>query len=87
MTDLLETIDTLTAVSGRYDTLLCDVWGVVHNGETHFPAAAAALAQARKAGLAVVLITNSPRRNADVIAQLRVIGVPDDAFDLSLIHI
>jgi HAD superfamily hydrolase (TIGR01459 family) len=60
---------------------LCDVWGVVHNGETHFPAAAAALAQARKAGLAVVLITNSPRRNADVIAQLRVIGVPDDAFD------
>ena len=81
MTDLLETIDTLTAVSGRYDTLLCDVWGVVHNGETHFPAAAAALAQARKAGLAVVLITHSPRRNADVIAQLRVIGVPDDAFD------
>lgn len=81
MTDLLETIDTLTAVSGRYDALLCDVWGVVHNGETHFPAAAAALAQARKAGLAVVLITNSPRRNADVIAQLRVIGVPDDAFD------
>lgn len=81
MTDFFETIEALTAVSGRYDALLCDVWGVVHNGETHFPAAAAALAEARKAGLAVVLITNSPRRNADVIAQMRLIGVPDGTFD------
>ena len=81
MTDLIKTIETLTAVSGRYDALLCDVWGVVHNGETHFPAAATALAEARKAGVAVVLITNSPRRSADVIAQMRVIGVPDGTFD------
>lgn len=81
MTDLFETIETLTAVSGRYDALLCDVWGVVHNGETHFPAAAAALAEARKAGLAVVLITNSPRRSSDVITQMRLIGVPDGTFD------
>lgn len=81
MTDLFETIETLTAMSGRYDVLLCDVWGVVHNGETHFPAAAAALAEVRKAGVAVVLITNSPRRSADVIAQMRLIGVPDGTFD------
>jgi HAD superfamily hydrolase (TIGR01459 family) len=76
-----ETIDSLDALFSRYAALLCDVWGVVHNGETHFPAAAAALKRAREAGLAVVLITNSPRRGADVIAQMRAIGVPDGAFD------
>jgi HAD superfamily hydrolase (TIGR01459 family) len=76
-----ETIDSLDALFPRYAALLCDVWGVVHNGETHFPAAAAALKRAREAGLAVVLITNSPRRGVDVIAQMRTIGVPDGTFD------
>ena len=81
MSELPEIISALEALSGRYAALLCDVWGVVHNGETHFPEAAAALARARAAGLAVVLITNSPRRSRDVVAQMRAIGVPDDAYD------
>jgi len=81
MTELPKTIAALDALSGRYSALLCDVWGVVHNGEMHFPDAAAALAKARAAGVAVVLITNSPRRSRDVVAQLRAIGVPDQAYD------
>ncbi|WP_315920512.1 TIGR01459 family HAD-type hydrolase [Mesorhizobium sp. SP-1A] len=81
MTELPENIASLDVVTGRYSALLCDVWGVVHNGETHFPHAAAALKRAREAGLAVVLITNSPRRSADVIAQMRVIGVPEGVYD------
>jgi HAD superfamily hydrolase (TIGR01459 family) len=81
MAEFPETIGSLDALFPRYRALLCDVWGVVHNGETHFPAAAAALTRARQAGLAVVLITNSPRRGADVIAQMRAIGVPDGTFD------
>nr|MBA3448664.1 TIGR01459 family HAD-type hydrolase [Pseudaminobacter sp.] len=53
----------------------------VHNGVDAFPDAAAALARARQAGVAVVLITNSPRPHAGVEAQLRAIGVPDEAWD------
>ena len=81
MSGLPETISALDALAGRYSALLCDVWGVVHNGETHFAEAAAALSRARAAGLAVVLITNSPRRSRDVIAQMRAIGVPEGVFD------
>jgi HAD superfamily hydrolase (TIGR01459 family) len=81
MAALPETIDSLDALFPRYTALLCDVWGVIHNGEKHFPAAAAALKRAREAGLAVVLITNSPRRGGDVVEQMRTIGVPDGAFD------
>ncbi len=74
-------ISSLEEVSGRYSAILCDVWGVVHNGEKPFLAAASALAVVRKAGIPVVLITNAPRRAADVIAQMNVIGVPEDAYD------
>ncbi|TPK64291.1 MULTISPECIES: TIGR01459 family HAD-type hydrolase [unclassified Mesorhizobium] len=74
-------IGSLEDLSKNYSAILCDVWGVVHNGERHFPAAASALTAARTAGIPVVLITNSPRRSADVVAQMNVIGVPPSAYD------
>lgn len=74
-------IGSLGDLSGAYSAILCDVWGVIHNGEWHFPAAAEALAAARSAKVPVVLITNSPRRNADVVAQMNAIGVPAAAYD------
>ncbi|TPK87425.1 MULTISPECIES: TIGR01459 family HAD-type hydrolase [unclassified Mesorhizobium] len=81
MADSPEIVGSLEDASKAYSAILCDVWGVVHNGEWHFPAAAAALARARAAGIPVVLITNSPRRSADVVAQMSVIGVPPSAYD------
>ena len=75
------TIASLDEISGRYAALLCDVWGVLHNGVWHFEAAAAALAAARQAGLAVVMITNSPRPHAGVEAQFETLGVPREAWD------
>lgn len=78
---MAERIRNLQDVTERYDVLLCDVWGVLHNGVDTFPQAGEALTQARKAGLTVVLITNSPRPSPGVISQLRAIGVPDEAYD------
>ena len=74
-------IENFSEISGHYDVVLCDVWGVVHNGVDPFPKAAAALQAARESGLAVVLITNSPRLSWQVVEQLRQIGVPDGAYD------
>ncbi|PTE12525.1 TIGR01459 family HAD-type hydrolase [Mesorhizobium helmanticense] len=74
-------IGSLADLSGAYAAILCDVWGVVHNGEWHFPAAAEALATARAMKMPVVLITNSPRRSADVVTQMNAIGVPATAYD------
>ena len=47
MADSPDIIGSLADLSGAYSAILCDVWGVVHNGEWHFPAAAEALATAR----------------------------------------
>jgi HAD superfamily hydrolase (TIGR01459 family) len=81
MSELPPIIRSLEDIASRYQVILCDVWGVVHNGERAFPAASSALAVARENGLAVVLITNAPRPSPDVVAQLKSLGVPDGSWD------
>ncbi|WP_157016949.1 TIGR01459 family HAD-type hydrolase [Mesorhizobium xinjiangense] len=81
MPQALQMIGSLDEISGGYKAILCDVWGVVHNGVRAFPAAVEALRRARAAGRAVVLITNAPRPHGEVERQLAALGVPDDAFD------
>ncbi len=74
-------INALSEIAPRYDALFVDLWGCVHDGVRALPAACAALVAYRKAGGAVVLVTNSPRPRHDVERQLRAFGVPDDAWD------
>ncbi|MCA0278071.1 MAG: TIGR01459 family HAD-type hydrolase [Proteobacteria bacterium] len=81
MAGMPQSIASLEALTGRYSALLCDVWGVIHNGVSAFPEAAAALAAARDKGVAVILITNAPRPRDGVIAQLANLGVPETAWD------
>jgi HAD superfamily hydrolase (TIGR01459 family) len=64
-----------------YDVLLCDVWGVVHNGVAAFPQACDALMRARAQGATVVFITNSPRPSEQVARQLERLHVPRESYD------
>lgn len=75
---MIERLDDLAA---NYSAILCDVWGVVHNGVRAFPQACDALARMRGQGRRVVLLTNAPRLSSGVIAQIRGLGVPDAAWD------
>ncbi len=70
----------LSAVADDYDILLCDVWGVIHNGRESWPKACDALTRFNRHGGHVVLISNSPRPASDVIAQLDALGVPRDSW-------
>lgn len=74
-------IANLAEISGGYDAIFCDVWGVLHNGVRSWTAAWKALAREREAGRAVVLITNAPRPKGPVSEQLASLGVPDGAYD------
>jgi HAD superfamily hydrolase (TIGR01459 family) len=64
-----------------YEALLCDVWGVVHNGLAAFPETCAALEHFRQDGGSVVLISNAPRPGAGVIRMLDRLGVARSAYD------
>lgn len=74
-------INTVREIASRYDVLLCDVWGVLHNGVESFASACEALADARRRGLTVILITNAPRPFPGVAVQMRGLGVPDGTYD------
>ena len=71
----------LGEIASAYDVLLCDVWGVVHNGKAAHAAACDALVRFRRAGGSVVLITNAPRPKAPIFEQLDRLAVPREAFD------
>jgi len=70
----------LSQIAGAYDALLCDVWGVIHNGRDAFPAACEALSRFRAERGPVVLISNAARPNAPVVEQLDGLGVPRTAW-------
>ncbi len=76
-----EIVDKFSPLAGAYDVLLCDVWGVVHNGVAAFPAACDALMRFRAGGGAVILITNAPRPAASVERIIDRLGVPRTAYD------
>ena len=78
---MAERIRSFRDIAAHYDVALCDVWGVLHNGVEAFSAASQALADARAAGMTVVLITNSPRPHPGVKAQIRGLGVLDESYD------
>jgi HAD superfamily hydrolase (TIGR01459 family) len=69
-------LPSLSRIANDYDVLLCDVWGVIHNGRESWPEACDALTRFNAQGGHVVLISNSPRPAHDVVAQLDGLGVP-----------
>ncbi len=74
-------IPHFSALAPGYDVLLCDVWGVVHNGLRSFAEPCDALMRARARGAVVILITNAPRPNEAVIRQLDRLQVPHEVYD------
>ncbi len=78
---MIRQISGLSEISGRYDAILCDIWGVLHNGLASFAEASEALVSFRRQGGAVVLISNAPRPSSPIERQVLKLGVSPDAFD------
>ena len=74
-------IERFAPLARDYDVLLCDVWGVVHNGLAAFPAACEALMRFRAGGGTAILITNAPRSGEAVARILDRLKVPREAYD------
>ena len=81
MTDRPMFLSGLGELAARYDGILSDVWGVVHDGVAACSSACAALQGFRARGGVVVLISNAPRPSRAVETQLRELKVPDTAYD------
>lgn len=73
--------ESLESLSDRYDAVLCDIWGVLHNGRAVFPEAVDALRRYRERGGIVVLVSNVPKPRDPIPGQLDRLGCPPDVFD------
>lgn len=74
-------IDGAGDLLAQYKVVFCDIWGVVHNGQTAYVEGCRALEAFRESGGTVVLVSNAPRTPtvvADILAEKQ---VPRTAWD------
>ena len=79
----INNISNTYQMSSPYSVILCDLWGVVHNGKEIFQKSRDFLKRVKDDGKKVVLISNAPRPNSVVEDQLsNKLGLSNDLYDL-----
>jgi HAD superfamily hydrolase (TIGR01459 family) len=68
-------------IASDYDSAICDVWGVLHNGRKMFAPAIDAIRRFRDTRGPVVLVSNAPRPPEGVIALFNRLSIPHDFYD------
>ncbi|HEY2447058.1 MAG TPA: TIGR01459 family HAD-type hydrolase [Rhizomicrobium sp.] len=74
----------LGEIAESYDVILCDVWGVLHDGRSAHSRAIEALQRFRGLRGPVILLSNAPRPAKDLRAQFERLAVPEDCYDAIL---
>lgn len=77
----ISVITHFAPLARRYHALLCDAWGVIHDGVSVFPGVEDALVRFRETCGPVIVLTNAPRPSAIIPAQLDRLGLSRDAYD------
>ena len=74
-------MSALDRLDRRYTTIICDIWGVVHDGGRLLPGVVDRFRQFKQEGRTVILLTNAPRPANTVQAHLDQLGLPRDLYD------
>jgi len=70
----------LADVADRYDGVIIDLWGTVHDGVQVYPGAIDVLRRLRARGTAVCLLSNAARSTAAIAARLAGLGLDADCY-------
>ena len=82
MNKQIANINNLVSVVANYKLILCDAWGVLHNGLEANLEAVESLKVARSLGVYVVIITNAPRTEAQLIQHFNQLGIDPSSYDV-----
>ena len=77
----MQSISGLSSIIDRYDALLLDLWGVIHDGTHLYPGVKEALVALRHANKKIIFISNAPRRAAKAATVLTQLGVQTEWYD------
>ena len=72
---------SLDRLDRRYTTIICDIWGVVHDGGALLPGVIERFAQFKDEGRTIILLTNAPRPASTVQAHLDQLGLARGLYD------
>ncbi len=71
----------ISEVAAKYDAVILDLWGVIHDGEKPTPGALRCMGAMRAHGWPLVLLSNAPRSLDSVRKQVAGFGIPPDSYD------
>jgi len=74
-------VSPLDGLDPNYRAILCDIWGVVHDGDRILPGVESRLLRWKDEGRKIILVTNAPRPAATVQRYLDMLGLPRNAYD------
>ena len=77
-------IASFSEISDKYNAVICDLWGCLHNGVESFPEALKALEKFKSSNGKIVLVTNAPRPIANVEYQIAKLGIKETHYDMLL---
>lgn len=77
----IEYIDGISAITNRYDALLVDVWGVLHDGKKPYPGVTDCLKRLKSGQKKIVLLSNTARRRYIAESDLIHLGIYPEMYD------
>ena len=78
----LPIVHGLSALADRFDAFVLDLWGVLHDGVTAYPGAIDCLRRLRERGKRIAILSNAPRRAAEVARRSAELGIVPELYDL-----
>jgi len=72
---MIPIFDGFAPLAERYDGLIVDLWGVMHDGTRVFPAALDCLSRLHALGKRIVILSNAPRRVFSIQERNRQLGL------------
>ena len=77
----IKKINNFQDIEDNYDALICDVWGVIHNGRELFEGVNDCLVKFRSKQKPVVLLSNAPRPSKYIERMLNQLGLDRKSFN------
>ena len=74
-------INNFSEIDEKYDSIICDIWGVIHNGQELFKSSIECLLKYKNIGYPVILVSNAPRPSGEIKVILKKMGLSEKCYD------
>ncbi len=74
-------INNFSEVFEKYDSIICDIWGVIHNGHKLFSSSVDCLNELKNQGYPIILVSNAPRPGEEIKLILEKMGLNKNCYD------